>query len=140
MRVISILSKFAIKNWSAKVSKNQPVLAAGLFFWACPAAFSVRPMALPQKAAGQAFRCKVFVYWASGCGGSGFRWSPAQPRRLSQSTANAFRYSPSRGKIVHKSRFHKAKKIRFMLRNGFYNFFNQKQFNYRCIFLLRYSS
>ncbi len=58
MRVISILSKFAIKNWSAKVSKNQPVLAAVLFFWACPAAFSVRPMALLQKAAGQAFRCK----------------------------------------------------------------------------------
>ncbi len=67
----------------------------------------------------------AFVHCASGCGGSGFRWSPAQPRRLSQSTANAFHYSPSRGKIVHKSRFHKAKKIRFMLRNGFYNLINQ---------------
>jgi hypothetical protein len=58
MRVISILSLFAIKNWSAKVRKNQTVLVLFLNFWACPAAFSVRPMALPQKAAGQAFRCK----------------------------------------------------------------------------------
>jgi hypothetical protein len=36
-------------------------LLSGLYllvFWACPAAFSVRPRALPQKAAGQGFRCK----------------------------------------------------------------------------------
>lgn len=49
----------------------------------------------------------VFVNSASGYGGSGFRWSPAQPCRLSKFTANAFRYSPSRGKIVHKNQFPK---------------------------------